>query len=62
MLVFENPRIFCKRSANFCVCFCFTIYKEKMFTIEIEDGREAPKKPSVNKSALKKEQIFCHKT
>ena len=25
------------------VCFCFTmIYKEKMFTVKIEDGREAP--------------------
>ena len=27
------------------VCFCFTMYtkkKEKIFTIEIEDGREAP--------------------
>jgi len=31
----ENPQTF----------FLFLFYKEKMFTIEIEDGRKAPLKP-----------------
>ena len=28
-------------------CFCFSLYKEKpQLKVEIEDGREAPQKPS----------------
>ena len=39
--------IFLIKSAMFS-CFCFTMYtKRKMFTIEIENGREAPWKPII---------------
>ena len=44
---FENAEKNIMKSANF-FCFCFILYKEKMFRdkaklkVEIEDGREAP--------------------
>ena len=37
-------------------CFCFILYKEikPQLKVEIEDGREAPQKPSnINKACLK---------
>ena len=37
---FENPRFFIN-SQTFFLLF-INVYKEKMFTIEIEDGRGAP--------------------
>ena len=40
-LNFENPRIFFYKSVNFFSFFLQCI-QEKMFTIEIEDGCEAP--------------------
>ena len=47
-LIYENHPNFEKILSKFkpfllIVCFCFTmIYKEKMFTIKIEDGRTVP--------------------
>ena len=38
---FENPQNFLIKSANFFVLF-YNVHKENMFTIEKEDGREAP--------------------
>ena len=46
--------IFFRKSANFFVLFCFTTYtKRKCFTIEIEDGREAPCKPNKTNLLIK---------
>ena len=45
---FENPRNFFLKSA----IFFYSVYKEYMFTIEIEDGREAPLMPSFKERTL----------
>ena len=39
---FENPPLFCKIREIFCLFLFYNVHKESMFTIEIEDGREAP--------------------
>ena len=39
---FENPKYF-QKTAKFLFC---NVYRKKMFTIRIEDGREAPCNPS----------------
>ena len=44
---FDNPRNFVIKSTVFFVPLFFIVYKENMFTIEIEVGREAPLKPSI---------------
>ena len=44
-LYLENPRIFFIKSANFCFVLVLQCI-QNMFTIEIEDGREARQKPS----------------
>ena len=45
---FENPRNFLYKIGEvFCLVFIYNVYKENMFTIEIEDGRKAPQKPSL---------------
>ena len=43
-LNFENPQkiSFYKIRDIFLLFLFYNVYKEKMFTIEIEDGREAP--------------------
>ena len=42
-LNFENPQnFFLIKSANFCLFSFYKVLKEIMFTVEIEDGREAP--------------------
>ena len=41
---FEYPQKKFK-SANF---FFYNVHKENMFTMEMEDGREAPEQPSLN--------------
>ena len=51
---FKNPRNIFTKSAKFCLFLFYNIYKEKMFTIEIEDGRESPLKPSYFKDMNKK--------
>jgi len=42
---FENPQFFFYKIREISLlCFCFTMCnKEKIFTIEIEDGRKRPK-------------------
>ena len=45
-LNFENTRIFFINPLTLLLLF-YNVYKEKMFTIQIEDGREAPRKPSL---------------
>ena len=35
------------KSANFLCFLFFNVHKDNMFTIQIEDGREAPFKPSL---------------
>ena len=44
----ENPQIFFVKFANFLSLF-YNVYKDNMFTIEKEDGREAHLKPSIYK-------------
>jgi len=44
---FLNIRVIFLYSANFFLFFFYNFYKEKMFTIKIEDGREAPLMPSI---------------
>ena len=39
---FLNIRDFLLKSANFFSSLFFNVYNENMFTIEIENGREAP--------------------
>ena len=40
--IFKNPRNFLHKFREI-ICFCFThVYKEKMFTNEIEDLSKAP--------------------
>ena len=47
MVYRKSPKYFFIQSVNFfCFCFAMYLYKEKMFTIKKEDGREAPQKPS----------------
>ena len=38
----KNPRFFFIKTAKFFSSLFFDVYNENMFTIEIEDGREAP--------------------
>ena len=38
----ENPRFFFIKSAKFFLSLFFNVYNKNMFTIEIEDGCEAP--------------------
>ena len=45
----QQNLIFWKKSAN---SFFYNAYKEKMCTIEIENGREAHWKPSVYKASI----------
>ena len=35
------------KSSIFCLFLFYNVYKEKIFTIEIEDGREASCKPTI---------------
>ena len=42
---FENPRFFCENPRIIFVLF-YDVRKENMFTINLEDGREAPSKAS----------------
>ena len=44
-LNFENPRNFYMKSANFVLFRFYNVFKDTIFTVEIEDGREAPLKP-----------------
>ena len=37
---------------TFCFVLFYNVHKENMFPIEIEDGREAPLKPRLNKYGL----------
>ena len=46
----SNALKYCHNVVVIFHCFMvFTVYKEKMFRIDIEDGGEAPKKPSYTK-------------
>jgi len=42
----ENPRNFCENPRIIFVLF-YDVHKENMFTINLEDGREAPSKASL---------------
>ena len=68
---FESPRFFFPKSANFCLFLFYYLYIEKMFTIEMEDVRAAPWKPSyymfylivdlgTAKVLLEHWQVSCH--
>ena len=39
---FIDKKLFYKVRKMFCLFLFYNVYKEKTFTIEIEDGREAP--------------------
>jgi len=43
-ICFENPQFILENTQTFLFLF-YNVYKEKMFTIEIEDAREASLKP-----------------
>ena len=49
----ENPRII--------FVLCYDIHKENMFTINLEDGREAPSKASLLKEALFKKGFYMER-
>ena len=53
-LNFENPQFYFLNPRTFLFVFVLlhNTKKEKMFTIKIEDGREAPLKPSSNISTV----------
>jgi len=40
--IFKTTIFFINPAKCFCYCFTMYIYKKKMFTIVLEDGREAP--------------------
>ena len=42
LLNLENPRFFFYKIREIFLSLFFNVYNENMFTIEIEDGREAP--------------------
>ena len=45
---FENPPNFCENPQTIFVLF-YDVHKENMFTINLEDGREAPYRTSIYK-------------
>ena len=48
------------KSANFLCFLFFNVHKDNMFTIQIEDGREAPLKPSnINSNTFKPGFLSC---
>ena len=48
MLRIAKSKNFKIRFKMLIFCYCFILFKEKMLTeVEIEDGLEAPEKPSV---------------